>query len=41
MYATSMDNLFLIRTADGGKTVIGCTDAALLKKMVGSIAVFE
>ena len=41
MYATSMDNLLLIRTADGDKIVIGCADVALLKKMVGNIAVFE
>ena len=41
MYSTSLDNLLLVHTADGAKTVIGCADAALLKKIVGNIAVFE
>ena len=41
MYTTSMNNLLLVRTADGGKTVIGCADVSLLKKIVGNIAVFE
>lgn len=32
MYATTMDNLFLIRTADGRQTVISCAEPELLQK---------
>ena len=30
MYATSMDNLYLITLSDGRKIVIGCTEPKLL-----------
>lgn len=33
MYATTMENLFLIRTADGRSTVISCSEPELLQKI--------
>jgi hypothetical protein len=33
MYATTMENLYLIRTADGQKVVISCSEPDLLQKI--------